>query len=196
MLSVMEKENIKSGVEKYKLIMKKYCEVNVSKDKDFQRLYNGFYRVAHRSKEWYLRYYQILEGLKIKNRSFEDILRALDIQGTGRIEASFSSKMCATRNPDYPIIDKWVLKRMGWSLPHTKASNRIEKTARLYDSLIRRYEDLLSNREGRRYIKWFDEICPKTKITKVKKIDFILWQLGRGASGDEKIEDGQESARA
>lgn len=181
MLSATKKENIKRGVEKYQLIMKMYDKFNVSKDKDFQRLYNGFYRVAHRPKDWYLCYYRMLEGLKTKNRTFKYILRKLH-KRTGRLEASFSSKMYHTRNPDSPIIDKWVLKNMGLRLPLAHEDNRIEKTVQLYDNLIKRYKDLALSDEGKEYVERFNKICPNTKITKVKKIDFILWQIGRRGS--------------
>lgn len=177
MLSAAKKENIKRGVGKYHLIMKKYRKVNVSKDKDFQRLYNGFYKVR-RGKDWCSHYYQILEDLKTKDLSFEYILRALQ-KRTGNLEASFSSKMCATRNPNLPIIDSRVLECMNMALPGHAEDERIEKTVQLYNGLIKRYGDLLSDGDGEKYIKLFDEICPDTEITKVKKMDFILWQLGR-----------------
>lgn len=178
MLSAAQRENIERGVKKYQAIMKRYWEINVSAGKDFQRLYNGFYRIR-RGKDWRLHYYQILEGIKTKNRSFEDILRELQ-KLTGRIEASFSSKMYHTRNPTYPIIDSRVLNYMSLRLPNSQLSveDRLKKTTQLYDNLIKIYGDILSGSKGRQHIEWFDKICPDTEITNIKKIDFILWQIG------------------
>jgi len=178
MLSPKEIEEIKKGVVKYQTIMSMYKRSNVLEDRDFQRLYNGFYVMGWRSKDWYSYYYKMLEGLKEHSSSFEDILKALK-ERSGKLEASFASKMYATRNPDYPIIDKWVLKYMHLSLPSANQQNRLEKTVQVYSDLIASFKELLRSKEGKEHIKLFDEIYPNSGISDTKKVDFILWQLGR-----------------
>ena len=179
MLSLKETKEIKKGVIKYQLIMRMYGETDVSENRDFQRLYNGFYIMAWRSEDWYYYYYKMLEGLKKHSSSFEEILKALKEQ-SGRLEASFASKMYATRDPEYPIIDKWVLKYMHLSLSYSaNQQNRFENAVQLYRDLIVRYKELSRSKEGKEYIKLFEGICPNSDISDIKKIDFILWQLGR-----------------
>ena len=178
MLSPKEIEEIKKGVVKYQTIMSMYKRKNISEDRDFQRLYNGFYRVRRSKVVWQPHYYKMLEALKEHSSSFEDILKALQVKFK-RLEASFASKMYATRSPDYPIIDKWVLKYMHLSLPPANQQNRLEKTVQVYSDLIASFKELLRSNEGKKHIKLFDEIYPNSGITDTKKVDFILWQLGR-----------------
>ena len=83
------------GISSYKYIQDTFRNVDVSKDLEFQRIFNGYY-VVRRNKEWRDIYYSIFE--KVKNApnqcSFEYVIRDLYEQ-TGNIEASFTSKMLA-----------------------------------------------------------------------------------------------------
>ena len=82
------------GFDKYKMIIENVRKVDVSADLDFQRTYNGFYRIR-RNAEWRAAYYGLFEEIKNSNPTFEQIIRTL-YRDTGNIEASFSSKMLAT----------------------------------------------------------------------------------------------------
>ena len=168
-------KKIVAGVEKYLKIMKRYRECNVEFDVDFHKLYNGFYRIRQRSSKWYEHYYQMLESLKHNNYTFEELFKMF-IERTGRYEASFISKMYATKNPNYPIIDKWVLKKIGLKLPYGYDRDRAEKTITLYDELIDWYRRYLASDEGKQQIIFFDDVCSGTDISAIKKVDFIFWQ--------------------
>jgi hypothetical protein len=50
------------------------------------------------------------------NVNFEHILRTL-LAETGKVEASFASKMAATLDPSSPVIDRHVLSYVGRKLP-------------------------------------------------------------------------------
>ncbi len=156
--------------------MQRYLATNVAKDNEFQKMFNGFYRVRQRSREWYSHYYQMLEDLKVQNLNFGEILKELKSR-TGRLEASFASKMYATKNPDYPIIDKWVLDNLDLRLPYTYENNRCKKIINLYGNIINWYDSFVSSKKGSESIKIFNEICPGSDISDVKKVDFILWQM-------------------
>ena len=78
------------GFDKYKQIMEMVRKTDVSSDPDFQRTFNGFYRVR-RNVEWRKVYYDLFESVKGSNPSFEYIIRTM-YEATGNIEASFSSK--------------------------------------------------------------------------------------------------------
>ena len=171
-----QRKKIKSGVRKYLAIMKGYWGTNVIVDTEFQKKFNGFYRIRQRDSNWYHHYYQILEELKTKNKKFDELLQEFKNR-CNRIEASFISKMYATKNPEYPIIDTWVLKNLRLKLPYIYDKNRISKIINLYEKIIEWYSNLLSMDEGKNYIQQFDAIWPNCPITDVKKIDFILWQM-------------------
>ena len=79
------------GFDKYKMIIEHVRKVDVSADLDFQRTYNGFYRIR-RNAEWRAAYYGLFEEIKNSNPTFEQIIRTL-YRDTGNIEASFSSSL-------------------------------------------------------------------------------------------------------
>ncbi len=167
---------IKNGLSKYLYIMERLNKTDVSQDEDFQRCFNGFYRMRQRSKLYYTEYFNLLEKHKAESVSFDYILDIL-YQKTGRIEASFASKMLATINDDMPILDSLVLKNLNMSLPYYSDKNRMKKISKVYIEICKWYEDFLKTEVSKLAIKIFDESYPESKISDVKKIDFILWQI-------------------
>ena len=112
-------EKIQIGIEKYNRIMKRVHETDVSVDADFQRVFNGFYRMRQRPESFYRIYYEYLERNKDNgDLTFEDVVTYL-YHETGSIHASFSSKLLATVRPDMPVWDKFVLQNLGLRAPIT-----------------------------------------------------------------------------
>ena len=62
----------RKGIAQYLEIMELLPYVDVSRDRNFQRKYNAFYRVRQRPKEWYELYFAYLEGGKADPPSFEN----------------------------------------------------------------------------------------------------------------------------
>ncbi len=172
-------QRIRDGVEKYRTIMCIYkSATQVLRNSDFKKLYKSFYRVRRPSR-WCKSYFSILDKLKKHPMTFKEILQALYDQ-TGKVEASFASKMLATSNPASPVIDKWVLANLSERLPYQYEKNRIEKVAQLYGCIVKEYRRLLASDEGKRLVTLFDDsICLNSRITNVKKVDLILWQTRR-----------------
>ena len=169
----MEKiaERIGIGLTRYSRIMRLVHMVDVSADEDFQKFYNGFYRMRQRPAEFYITYYAYLEQNKDNpSLTFEDILTYLYEQ-TGSIHASFSSKLLATVNPNMPIWDKFVLQNLGLRTPYHYEKDRLQKTVQLYQQICDWYE---SEQAGEK-LQVFNALFPDEQITDVKKIDFILW---------------------
>ena len=63
------------GFDKYQIIMKLVRKTDVSADPDFQRAFNGFYRVR-RNAEWRKAYYDLFESVKDSEPTFEFIIRS------------------------------------------------------------------------------------------------------------------------
>ncbi len=164
-------ETIKVGIGKYRWIMSHVHETDVSTDAEFQKRYNGFYRVRQRSANFYRHYFSCLEENKNNhNLTFEDVV--LDLyQKTGEIHASFGSKLLATVNPDMPIWDQFVLKNLGLRAPYYYEKNRMEKIVRLYDKLC----DWYKSEEAKKKQDEFERMFPDEELTDVKKTDFVLW---------------------
>lgn len=168
-------EGIEPGLKQYQQIMERFYLVDVSTDKEFQRIFNGFYRMRQRPKDYYTYYFHLMESCKNKNKNFEFIFRSI-YENTGRCEASFSSKMLATLSPEKPIWDKYVLENLNFKVPNSTDRNRIEKVISLYNQIDIWYKNYLLLDESEENIMAFDNMYPNTGFTNTKKIDFILWQ--------------------
>lgn len=165
-----------NGIGKYLWIMDRLHKVNVYEDSEFRKAYNGFYRMRQRSGQFYDAYYSFIEENKRRRDvTFGEVLGHLKTE-TGRMEASFSSKLAATINPKMPVWDKYVMKNMGIKVPGYSVKNRQEKILDAYEQLVKEYEHLLESNEGQMMIKAFNEMYPCYGVTDLKKIDFILWQ--------------------
>ncbi|MCM3694594.1 DUF6508 domain-containing protein [Neobacillus niacini] len=169
-------KKVKPGLEKYLKIMNLVKSVDVSKDKEFQRAFNGFYRVRQRPQVFYDTFYSFMEVHKESAPSFEKTLRYIHKE-LGRIEPSFSSKLVATINPNLPIWDSVVLNNLQLKPPAYYRKDRIEESIRLYERIVDWYKDYLKDEEGQKIIELFDEAYPNTGITDIKKVDFVIWQI-------------------
>jgi len=177
-------ENVKIGLEKYNSILEYFENINsASKWEDnsyieFRRRFNGFYRVR-RNEDFQRKYYQFLFQNKNNKITFESVLTGIkDL--TGQIEASFSSKLLHTINPDMPIWDSEVLKKLGISAPRYIDKDKFSKTVKCYNRIEDWYRTVLSSDEGESMIQIFDtQVAATNNISDTKKIDFMIWQKGR-----------------
>ena len=150
---------------------------NVEENEDFQRLFNGFYRVRQRPKEFYNALYYYLENNKLKEASFKQTIEFF-FQEFHRLEPSFSSKIVATINPDLPVWDSIVLKRLNMKAPgyNLEKETRLKYMIVMYDEIINWYSKILQTDEAKKVIYAFEQHIGPKEITDVKKIDLILWQ--------------------
>lgn len=169
-------KKVKPGLEKYLNIMNTVNKVDVSKDESFQKSFNGFYRIRQRNSTFYEKYYSFMESNKSKEVSFDETLLYF-YKELGRVEASFSSKLVATINPNLPIWDSIVLKNLNLIQPHYYSKNRIQEVINLYGKINEWYQRFIATDNGSEIVSAFDKAFPNTPITDVKKIDFVLWQI-------------------
>lgn len=167
------------GLDKYADIINGARNKDVSYDKDFQRSFNAFYRVR-RNAEWRDCYYRLFERAKKEQYSFADVIGCLYVE-TGNVEASFSSKMVATIDPEMPIWDQYVLQNLGLELKGKEPREKIGNAVRIYEQIQAWYQSFLKTDEARESIAEFDRWLPSyTWITDVKKIDYLLWSRREG----------------
>ena len=171
------------GIEKYCKIIETIQKEDFKADKDFQKQFNGYFRVRVKTKpnEWKSKFYQLLESQKKRPLSFEEISVELE-KVNQTLAVSFTSKMLAAVNPNLPIWDSFVLKNLGldkqWNRCNTAdKETRIKEAVKIYDEIKRLYSEFLAGEEGQKCVQLFDETFPdyKNRITNVKKIDFWLW---------------------
>ena len=174
---VFAKKSMQEGVKKYAKLTSGFWNTNVATDREFQKLFNGFYRVQRRNEEWYKAYYALMEKGKTQTFNFEKTLGFL-YEETGRVEASFVSKLLHTLNNDMPIWDAFVLKNLEKKKPYGTGEKKIEKCVSVYDEIVAWYKIALASDEIERKIMEFDKAFPEyTGFSKTKKLDFMLWQM-------------------
>jgi len=142
----------------------------------FQRKYNHFYRVR-RGQEWRKIYFSLMGKAIDEQLTFNKIINHLYTE-TGRVEASFGSKLFATANPAFPVIDSVVYGNLGLITPGPKHPDRISVICEQYEILTKIFNDYLAKEEGKNLIAEFDMAYPqvKEKLTNQKKLDLVLWQ--------------------
>ena len=169
-------EKIHSGIEKYQYLRKQLFATDVSADRDFQKAFNGFFRMGRRTQSYYNDYYCYLQQHKESGISFATALTYL-YQRHGRLEMSFVSKMVAIADPSFPIWDSVVTKgHFGIIAPYAYAENRLQKGIERYEQYCRCYNAYMQSEEAKVKIAEFNKLFPSIEITDVKKLDFMLWQ--------------------
>lgn len=176
---VLVSKEMRDGLLEYAFIMNKFHIVDVSKDNEFQRKFKYFYKIRQKSKVFYDNYFCFLEENKTKvNIDFEIALRFI-YDKTNEIHKSFCSKLVSVINPDKPLIDKFVLKNLGYKDNYyglTK-EEQIKQWTKIYDSIINWYSDFLLSAEAKIWLNLFKSTFPNAILTDVKKIDFILFNI-------------------
>ena len=162
--------------EKYKKLIDDLLKTDVSMDADYQKNFNGFFRVR-KNQDWQKEYYSLFESVKLGDLTFADIITEI-YRRTGTVEASFSSKMLATINPNMPIWDQFVLKNLGLKLTGSDSKEKLGNAIVLYEEIQKWYENYLKTDNAKECLAFFDETFVDYKwMTDVKKIDFFLWNM-------------------
>lgn len=167
----------KPGIQKYLTLMEQLDQIDVSTDMAFQRIYNGFYRVRQRQRDWYEAYYSLMEQRKGSKPKFAEILDHLH-RVTNRFEPSFASKLVATLDPARPVWDVHVLRNIGQEAPAYHSRTKIEDAKYCYSQIENWYQRFLASAQGTDWVGIFNEqVQESARLTDLKKVDFILWQM-------------------
>ena len=165
------------GLEKYLRIMDAVQKSDVSCDPEFQRIFNGFYKVR-RNEVWRKKFYDLFEKVRNSNPlpSFDEVVTSL-YEATGNVETSFASKLLASVNKDMPIWDRRVGRSLNLMVKGASREERLAAAKRVYQEVRDTYDSFLDSEEGRAFIAEFDRLVPEQYrgISAVKKLDFYLW---------------------
>ena len=178
---VQREKELREGLGKYRCLMEMFHKTNVSQDKNFQRCYNGFFRMRQKPPKFYEEYFRFMERHKCEpGLTFEKILKHL-YNETKKVERSFSSKMLSMINPNKPVWDRFVLKNLGMPYPpKVSAEDRIKSAVAVYENICASFEEFIETGQAKKWISLFDKHFPEGKgISAAKKIDLILWQMRR-----------------
>ena len=169
---------IQSGIDKYIKVINHLHLCDVSKSMDYQKLYNGYYRMRQRKQDYYQIYFEYLEANKNKDINFVDVLTYINT-ATGRFEPSFASKLLATIDTDSPVWDSVVLKNLSIIPPRSCQKDRMYATVKTYMTLLEWYGNYFKTQNAVDVLNLFNSIYPQfaQSVTAVKKVEFALWSL-------------------
>ena len=165
---ILEDDKMKKGIASYMSIMKLASESNINNE--FKKKYKSFYvmHVARFSDHFYEQYFDYLKThINEDNITFDMVYEYIKNIHLKR-QPSFSSKLLHTINPNNPIYDSKVLRSLNITGkdPYYK-----------YAIICEWYQKFNDTEEEHIWTNEFDNAYPEAKnITKVKKIDFILWR--------------------
>ena len=141
----------------------------------YQKNYSYYYRLR-RDDKWKAEYFAYMQK-QVRNSeiTFAEIIKQIS-SISHKNEASFASKMLATLNPNYPILDSNVAKFLGFKYRSKSTEDCIE----IYNELTKKVHDFLQTNDGAECVEEFDRMFPNfTDINPVKKIDLYLWKMGK-----------------
>ena len=96
---------------------------------------------------------------------------------TGRIEASFASKLYATLHPNAPVIDTVVLENLGLRLQSATVPKRLDKVVNIHNCLTKTFANLLATEDGKYLVQSFRAAYPKASVTDEKALELVIWQI-------------------
>ena len=145
--------------------------------KDYQENYSTYYGigVARKDEKWKAEYFAYMQK-QVGNSgiTFAEIIEHIS-RLSHKNEASFASKMLATLDPNYPILDSNVARFLGFNY-HAKSR---QYCIEIYSELTENVRAFLQTNGGAKCVEEFDRMFPNfTDINPVKKIDLYLWKMG------------------
>lgn len=158
----------------YTELQKLFVNCDPTNHDDFQKKFNRFYQVR-RGAGWRASFYSLMQEARTAQFSFEAVLKRLYLE-TGRVEASFASKLVATVDPNNPVIDRRVLENLKLKLPPRHDGDRLGKTVEVHRAIGRRFDAVLTSPVGAHLIAEFDSRFPSINITPYKMLDLVLWK--------------------
>jgi hypothetical protein len=171
---------IEKPLEKYLWLQERAASLrNPEADDEFCRRFSGFYRLRARDAAWRRVYFTLMGEMRDSRLDFRTCLARLHV-ATGRVEASFASKLLATINPTLPVLDSVVLGHLHLRLPAWNATDRIEKSAAVYQDLTDGMIKYVNSGSGSRLIGAFRQYSHgfrNAALTDIKIVDLVLWQI-------------------
>jgi hypothetical protein len=152
---------------------------------DFRRRFNGFYGVR-RNEAWRCAFYRIFETAKSLALPPRDLFRQslLELERvTGRVEASFVSKLVATLWPEAPVIDSVIRGYLASRSDGPQFGGGVVAAIDYFEWLAALFTALTHTPEVSVWCNQFDasfeEVPGAASIHPIKKLDFLIWAGSR-----------------
>lgn len=166
-----------ADLDRYAYTIRSLRSLNVTQNQEYQRKFNGLYMVR-RNASWRSKFYALLETCKtVSEPKFVIVLDKL-FKETGRIEASFASKLIATINPGLPVYDSIVRINLGLPQRNNRSSDRIDLLATDYASIQAHSFEQTHTLRFKKLRTAFDNSFPEFQdFSDTKVLDFMIWQV-------------------
>ena len=172
-------KTVETALETYDYLQRSLQACNVVESRSFRTAFNGYYRMRQRPAEWYGMFFSILEREKCRDTiSFRTVLEEI-VRRTGRLEASFGSKLVATINANLPVWDRHVLDNLGLRAPASIRDRewRMRRCVEVYSNIQTWSSQVIQQDSFGEWRQRFDGILPRFRhFTDAKKLDLFLWQ--------------------
>ena len=140
-------DKVFKGIDKYNYIMQNIQKTDVYANQEFRKKYCAYYGLnRNTSKDFQDEYFKYMqENKSCKTLDYGRVLRDL-YEKTNRVDYSFSSKLLHTINPDMPILDKHLMRMLGFQLKSIgDNSSRLDYYKKVYDIVLKEYNDIHTN---------------------------------------------------
>ena len=180
MVDVLDRlTKVETALGQYDYLQRSLSACDVVTNREYRTAFNRYYRMRQRRPRWYEVFFSILEREKRSDAvSFRIVLEEI-LRKTGRLEASFGSKLIATINANLPVWDQHVLDNLGLKAPSWSRDTewRLNCCVELYSS-IQAWSSRVIQHDG--FWEWrrrFDGAFPQFRhFMDIKKLDLFLWQ--------------------
>ena len=172
-----------SDLQTYGYLQNTLPATDVSKDVEFQRRFNRFYKMRSKPPGWYQMFFGLLEREKLtRSSTFEKLIREI-FNRWGEVHPSFASKLLATINPESPVYDKEVCRNLGIKpIVTTDPEVRLNGAITNFHAVQQFHSAANGTTAARELIDAFDAAFERfVSFTTVKKLDLMLWQWCRPA---------------
>jgi len=175
------------SIEVYDFLKEQFEHSNVTKNYLFQFVYRSFYRLdnAGLTPEFKTKYFRILEETRgSKEFNFEKILKQLynfpNRKGQNTLQFSFVTKLLNTIDNTLPIYDSEVAKMFCVTRPYVADFNKKLDVYLAHLKCFQTcYEEVLYKNSLPRTIEKFNVRFSSSKLSEMKKLDFIFWSAGK-----------------
>ena len=174
------------GHEKYLAIMKMISDptVDVSTDLEFQSIFSGYYFPSVIKQEFKKTFFDYMQENRVACLSYEKALRDL-FNRSGSVHYSFASKLLHTLDPENPVLDKHIMRLMGFDLMDSSfnSEKRIKHYSDAFEIIMSEYQRYKDEPFMVEAIKAFDKSAGAFEsVSYTKKVDMLMFRLRRERS--------------
>jgi hypothetical protein len=167
----------RADVERLMRVLEIREKPGLASDRDYQKNYNGYYKLIRRKQSFYEAYYAVLENAASAAAppSLSLVLQEL-YKKTGERHLSFGSKLCATLDDTAVIFDKYVASFFKVPNSGLPRQNWLPKALDRYERIKQGIHDFTRHEEWPGIRSEFDLMFPQAKhLPDVRVADLVVW---------------------